>query len=547
MGRPPARDLTERELEVMHVFWKQGEATAAEARDRLAAAGLDRTYTTIANLVRALEDKGFLHQVNTERPFVYRPARSYEEVTGQLLGDLLQRRLPGFAIPVALPACRATQADGRGTRRAEADTGGASLMNQLGIALGWLAIQVTLAMLPAIALHLVASRRGPVAGSWLAAAGLAMIVGISVLAIIPRPQFPILFVPAQGQSLSVNVSSAVHKPGDRQGSAADAPAAGHFLSLEQVHAIWQRVGSRLTLPAASNSPWPGIVAWAALIGMSWGLLRLLLGLWAVHECRRRAIRVDEADAIRLLESLKTAMHCDAVIELRELPDLGTPATAGWRRPMVLLPDDWRSWSENDRRAVLAHELAHIQRSDYIVGLLARLAVALHFYHPLVRWLAGRLQAQQELAADAVGVRFGGGRGPYLAVLSRMALGQDREISWWPARAFSPARGTLIRRIRMLRTHEESADRGWVPARRLWPRRCSRALPWASGFCPRRCRGVVARNRPVKSSQRRGPLPPRGVIPRLSICRTFPTMPWGWSPSIPQPHFVARAWHNTPAS
>ncbi len=43
MGRPPAKDLTERELEVMHVFWSQGEATAAEARDRLEATGLDRT------------------------------------------------------------------------------------------------------------------------------------------------------------------------------------------------------------------------------------------------------------------------------------------------------------------------------------------------------------------------------------------------------------------------------------------------------------------------------------------------------------------------
>ena len=101
MGRPPARDLTERELEVMHVFWKQGEATAAEARDRLAASGLDRTYTTIANLVRTLEDKGFLHQVNAERPFVYRPARSYEEVTGRLARRPDPARLSGLTIAVA--------------------------------------------------------------------------------------------------------------------------------------------------------------------------------------------------------------------------------------------------------------------------------------------------------------------------------------------------------------------------------------------------------------------------------------------------------------
>ncbi len=95
MGRPPARDLTERELEVMHVFWSQGEATAIEARDRLAATGLDRTYTTIANLVRALHEKGFLRQVNAERPFVYRAARSYEDVSGRLLGDLVQRVFRG--------------------------------------------------------------------------------------------------------------------------------------------------------------------------------------------------------------------------------------------------------------------------------------------------------------------------------------------------------------------------------------------------------------------------------------------------------------------
>ncbi len=85
MARPAARDLTERELEVMHVFWKAGEATAAEARDRLAAAGRDRTYPTIANLVRSLHDKGFLEPTNAERPFSYQPVRSYEEHVARAL------------------------------------------------------------------------------------------------------------------------------------------------------------------------------------------------------------------------------------------------------------------------------------------------------------------------------------------------------------------------------------------------------------------------------------------------------------------------------
>jgi predicted transcriptional regulator len=90
MARPP-KDLTERELEVLHVFWHQGEATAAEARDRLAAAGLDLSYPTVANLVRILHDKGFVEATNAQRPFRYRPARSYEEVSARLLGDVLER------------------------------------------------------------------------------------------------------------------------------------------------------------------------------------------------------------------------------------------------------------------------------------------------------------------------------------------------------------------------------------------------------------------------------------------------------------------------
>jgi predicted transcriptional regulator len=95
MARPPARDLTERELEVMHVFWADGELTAADARDRLAEAGRELSYPTVANLVRALHDKGFLRPTNAERPFRYAPCRSYEDVSGRLLTDLVRRVFRG--------------------------------------------------------------------------------------------------------------------------------------------------------------------------------------------------------------------------------------------------------------------------------------------------------------------------------------------------------------------------------------------------------------------------------------------------------------------
>jgi BlaI family penicillinase repressor len=95
MARPPAKELTERELEVMHVFWNRGCSTVGEIRDALAEAGLDRAYTTVATLVRILTDKGFLVQTNQDRPFGYRPERSYEEVSRKLLGELLDRVFRG--------------------------------------------------------------------------------------------------------------------------------------------------------------------------------------------------------------------------------------------------------------------------------------------------------------------------------------------------------------------------------------------------------------------------------------------------------------------
>ncbi len=95
MARPKAAELTERELEIMHVFWKQGESTAAEIRETLAKSGRDLAYTTVATLVRILADKEFVEQTNDERPFRYRPLRSFDDVSGRLLGDMVRRVFRG--------------------------------------------------------------------------------------------------------------------------------------------------------------------------------------------------------------------------------------------------------------------------------------------------------------------------------------------------------------------------------------------------------------------------------------------------------------------
>jgi BlaI family transcriptional regulator, penicillinase repressor len=95
MARPKAPELTERELEIMQVFWDSGPQTANGVRDELAARGRDLAYTTVATLIRILSEKEFLQQTNSERPFVFKSVRSFEDVSGNIVNDLLKRVFRG--------------------------------------------------------------------------------------------------------------------------------------------------------------------------------------------------------------------------------------------------------------------------------------------------------------------------------------------------------------------------------------------------------------------------------------------------------------------
>ena len=95
MARPRAKELTQRELDVMRVFWDRGESTVSDARDALEQSGRELAYTTVATLVKILHEKGFLEQTNAERPFLYKPSRSHEDVSRSLLGELVEQLFGG--------------------------------------------------------------------------------------------------------------------------------------------------------------------------------------------------------------------------------------------------------------------------------------------------------------------------------------------------------------------------------------------------------------------------------------------------------------------
>jgi beta-lactamase regulating signal transducer with metallopeptidase domain len=343
-------------------------------------------------------------------------------------------------------------------------------MSDLGMTMAWSALQVSLILLPAAALHLLASRRSAATGSWMAVVGLSLGLALGAAAFLPRPRvWPTGSLRAAAGVAATSPPAAPNAGLAMRRSATGMPgprSARLSLLRGGLQGLWNRLQLRALVPPARLRRWGSPVAVAAIVIAGVGLARLVIGAWAVHLCRRRGAIVDDPVVTALVETIRAAVGCSRPVGVRELPGLTTPATAGWRSPVVLLPHDWRAWHDADRRAVFAHELAHIARGDYAAGLVAQLAVALHFYHPLVHWLAARLHWQQEIAADAVGARIAGGRDAYLQTLAKLALKQEERSPCWPARAFLPARGTLIRRIAMLRDPTGNLDEPWSRPRRL---------------------------------------------------------------------------------
>jgi BlaI family transcriptional regulator, penicillinase repressor len=91
MARKPSRNLTDRELEIMQVFWSLGEARLGDVHDALNGQGEPVAVSTVATQLASLAAKGYLTQSGRHGRFLYAPACSREQATKNLLDDFLDR------------------------------------------------------------------------------------------------------------------------------------------------------------------------------------------------------------------------------------------------------------------------------------------------------------------------------------------------------------------------------------------------------------------------------------------------------------------------
>jgi WD40 repeat protein/beta-lactamase regulating signal transducer with metallopeptidase domain len=200
----------------------------------------------------------------------------------------------------------------------------------------------------------------------------------------------------------------------------------------------------------ARRPWSlaGVLTAIWLCGTFACLARALGRLALLYRCLWRARLVCDEEWTACLKSLAERYGLPAVA-LRESAAVASPLTMGLFRPVIVLPRGRRAWSAEQRALILGHELAHVQRRDFLAGLVAELAACLCWFHPLVRWLAGRLRLEQEYAADAWVASAASDSTNYVRCLARLALELSRGRGSL-APAFWRRRPEILRRIDMLR-------------------------------------------------------------------------------------------------
>ena len=209
-----------------------------------------------------------------------------------------------------------------------------------------------------------------------------------------------------------------------------------------------------------------VLGWAAgVMGLS---VWQLAGCMAASRLKRLATQPGEPALVDNLRRLARALRVSRPVRLLESMLVRVPTVVGWLRPVILLPVGLAAGlTPQQVEAILAHELAHIRRCDYLVNLLQTLVETLLFYHPAVWFISRRIRAEREKCCDDVAVSAGAERFSYaesLIHVLRQSAQRPRRLA--PALGAAPLQATgkaselRSRIVHLLGAGAAEAPRNW---------------------------------------------------------------------------------------
>ncbi|HEX6314768.1 MAG TPA: HEAT repeat domain-containing protein [Gemmatimonadaceae bacterium] len=279
------------------------------------------------------------------------------------------------------------------------------------------------------------------------------VVAPAVPVTVPQRVLPLASQHTPDQSLGgsemITAGTAERTTGDRGRPSAVSGSSGLGSAIEMVTTPWYRKLSPLT---------SAVIIWLA--GVALLSIRLIVGFVALRRIRRSG-----REAVDSVAELADA--CAARLGLHDAPlvivssRVAMPCTAGWIRPVILLPEGYETWSQERLEVVLLHELSHIRRMDIVPHILSEFTRVIYWFNPLVWLAAARLRAEAEMATDDRVVHAGAKPSDYAAHLLDIVR-QSRRI-WHPAPLMPLARRTEFegRMLAILESGGALANTRWA--------------------------------------------------------------------------------------
>lgn len=232
--------------------------------------------------------------------------------------------------------------------------------------------------------------------------------------------------------------------------------AGVAIAVAHVAFAWRGLPAAVSPSATAVTAWPLWLALAWLAGSALAALRVLLGLGWLRGALRASQPWNDAAWQARVADMARQLGLSRAVGLRLVRTLSTPVTAGWFKPVILVPASLVTGMPADLlAALLAHELAHVRRHDYLFNLLQHAAEVLLFFHPSIWWLSRRLRIERERIADQMAATVIGDPMP----LARALHALESVVADAPAPVAPAARdGDLLDRIRRLARPDTLAAR-----------------------------------------------------------------------------------------
>ena len=186
-----------------------------------------------------------------------------------------------------------------------------------------------------------------------------------------------------------------------------------------------------------------VVAWA--IGVLALSFRLVGGWMLTRQLVRRAVTEVSPALNAMARDVAGRLRLQQAVEILESSAVNVPTLVGWVKPVVLLPAAaLAGLSPEQLQAILAHELAHVRRHDYLINLLQSMVETLLFYHPATWWVSAQVRAEREHCCDDLAIEVCGDRLVYVSALAELTT-----MATHSRLALAATDGSLVGRVQRI--------------------------------------------------------------------------------------------------